>query len=546
MYIDTSTVHGKYTRHLLRTSYRENGDSKHRTIVNLSHCPDDVIAAFKLALRHKDNLAELIAIDESISLHQGRSFGAVWTIHQVAKELGIVQALGNGRDGKLAMLQIIARVLEQGSRLSAVRLANRHALREILDLNSFNEDDLYANLDWLAENQAKIENRLFALNPSPDKGLYLYDVTSSYLEGTQNELSAFGYNRDKKKGKRQIVIGLLCDSDGKPLSVEVFSGNTQDTQTVSHQIDKLSKRFGGVPITLVGDRGMIKAPQIDELASFGMHYITAITKPQIKTLLSNGTIQMTMFDQAMTEVITDEGTRYVVRRNPVRAAQLQSVRTDKLASLQRFVDSRNKYLADHSRAQVEVAVRKITSKSVRLVISDWLMVHADGRQLSLQVNLEQLQEAEKFDGCYVIKTDLTPEQASKEVVHDRYKDLSQVEWAFRTCKTTNLEVRPVFVRRADRTRGHVFVVMLSYLVVWALSRRWWDVELTLEESLDHLAGIEMVEVRANGRPCCNKIMVPDELGTRLLEKAKVILPEITPAIRGPVATRKAMRKRRAS
>jgi len=257
MYVDQSVSQGKYTRFLLRESYRENGKVKHRTIANISSCSGEEIEAIRLALRHKNNLAALVSIDESVSLHQGLSVGAVWLLQDVARQLGICEALGGSRDGKLALWQVIARVIDQGSRLSAVRLAGYHAACDLLGLEAFDEDDLYANLDWLCENQARIENRLFqaaALAKKP--GLYLYDVTSSYLEGVCNELGAFGYNRDGKKGKRQIVIGLLCNEKGRPLSIEVFAGNTSDPVTMASQVRKVAERFGGGEITFVGDRGM--------------------------------------------------------------------------------------------------------------------------------------------------------------------------------------------------------------------------------------------------------------------------------------------------
>jgi len=207
MYVDQCKT-GKYTRYLLRESFREDGKVKHRTIANLSHCCPEEIQAIRLALKHKDDLAALASIADDITLEQGLSIGAVWTMYGLAKQLGIVDALGNSRQGKLALWQIMARLIDQGSRLSAVRLAASHAACDILGLEVFDEDDLYENLDWLCENQGRIEDRLFKqMYPNKPPMLYLYDVTSSYLEGTENELGAFGYNRDGKKGKRQIVIG---------------------------------------------------------------------------------------------------------------------------------------------------------------------------------------------------------------------------------------------------------------------------------------------------------------------------------------------------
>jgi len=330
MHIEKTNSRGKYTCHLLRETYREGGKVKHRTLANLSGCDEDEIAAMKLALKHKGDLSQLVSVAEAVSLRQGLSVGAVWLIFEMARQLGIAEALGHSRSGKLALWQVIARVIDQGSRLSAVRLAGSHGACDILGLEVFDEDDLYENLDWLDENQSVIEDRLFRSTYSDQKpGLYLYDVTSSYLEGTTNELAAFGYNRDGKKGKRQIVIGLLCDQTGRPLSIEVFTGNTQDTATVASQIQKVARRFGGGEVTFVGDRGMIKNHQVAELTEQGFHYITAITKPQIESLLDQGIIQMTLFDQPLAEVRTDEGIRYIFRRNPERSLEIRHSRADK-------------------------------------------------------------------------------------------------------------------------------------------------------------------------------------------------------------------------
>lgn len=222
--------HGKkiYNSILLRESYRENGKVKKRTIANLSNCPLEEVEAIKLALKYKANLASLINVKD-VNLKEGLSVGAVWTVYQLAKRLGIETALGNDNIGKLALWQVIARTIDQGSRLSAVRLAKSHAACDVLGIEQgFNEDDLYVNLAWLSDQQGLIEDRLFALYK--DSGaceLFLYDVTSSYLEGVENHFGAYGYNRDGKRGKQQIVIGLLCDAHGEPVSVEVFAGNTQ-------------------------------------------------------------------------------------------------------------------------------------------------------------------------------------------------------------------------------------------------------------------------------------------------------------------------------
>ena len=244
MYIYTHTK-GNYTRYLLRESYREDSKVKHPTIANISSCSQEEIEAIRLALKNKNDLAALTSVSEDISVFQGLSIGALWVLLEIAKRIGIVDALGSSREDKLALWQIIARVIDQGSRLSSVRLASSHAACDVLGLDAFNEDHLYQNLDWLCENQQQIENKQFVqADPDNNSNLFFYDVTSSYLEGMQNELAEFGYNRDGKKGKKQIVIGLLCDGTGRPLSIEVFTGNTQDPKTFASQIRKVSERFG--------------------------------------------------------------------------------------------------------------------------------------------------------------------------------------------------------------------------------------------------------------------------------------------------------------
>ncbi len=548
MYVDVSrlTRAGKtYTRSLLRESYREDGKVKHRTIANLSHCSEAEIEAIRLALRHKEDLAEVGSLRENVSLKQGLSVGAVWLVYDIARQLGIMNALGSSRQGKLALWQVIARVIDQGSRLSAVRLASVHAACDILDLEKFNEDDLYDNLDWLNEQQSKIEDRLFQKFSEPEKtGLFLYDVTSSYFEGQQNDLAAFGYNRDKKKGKKQIVIGLLCNAAGIPVSIEVFRGNTQDPQTVASQIRKSAERFGGGDITFVGDRGMIKGQQIEDLGKEGFHYITAITKPQIEALLRKQVFQMELFDQELAEIVTEEGMRYVLRRNPVRAAEIHTTREEKYRAICKQVEGQQAYLNEHPRAQVSVALRKLQELVKKFKFPNWLSVSAEDRELLISVDAAAKQEAAKFDGCYVLKTDLPQEKADKELVHERYKSLTLVQWAFRSSKTAHLEVRPVYVVREKRTRAHVFVVMLAYRIIQELASRWNSLNVTVEEGIDELATLCANEVSFNNTPAVNDIPAPRDSTRTLLQGARVQLPRTLPAKHIRVATKKKLPENR--
>jgi Transposase DDE domain len=550
MYIDTSRITrgGKtYTRHLLRESYRAHGKVLHRTIANVSHCSEAEIEALRLALRHKEDLEHLGTIQDAIMLKQGLSFGAVWTVYHVARRLGIAQALGTTREGKLALWQVIARVIDQGSRLSAVRLARSHAACDVLGLGPFDEDALYENLDWLAGAQALIEDRLFAQRTKTRPiNLFLYDVTSSYVEGTQNELAAFGYNRDGKKGKMQIVIGLLCDEDGHPVSIEVFPGNTQDPHTVAAQVDKLKGRFGVTAITFVGDRGMLKSQQVEDLAQHGCHYITAITKPQIEKLLRTGTFQMDLFDQELAEVLTDEGIRYVLRRNPVRAQEVRDTRHAKLATLRAQVAKHNQYLADHPRANVQGALQKLVARAKTLRLSDWIELTLEERTITLTVKTSAQQDAAKLDGCYVLKTDLTPAQAPKELVHDRYKDLASVEQAFRSCKTMHLEVRPIFLRLEERTRAHALVVMLAYQIIRSLASCWSTLDITVEEGLHALTTLCLVEVSPTNAPSYHCLPTPRDAIAQLLYCADIKLPKAFSLSGTRVSTKKKLQSERVS
>ena len=533
-----------YQSTLLRESYRENGKVKKRTIANLSRCTPQEIYAIKLALKHKNDLSALGSLKESVEIQEGLSVGSVWTLYQSAKGLGIVKALGNDFKGKLALWQVIARIINQGSRLSSVRLAQTHAACDVLDLGrGFDENDLYQNLEWLADNQVEVENKLFRFRQSKSKPqLFLYDVTSSYLEGQKNYFGAHGYNRDRKKGKKQIVIGLLCDEFGDPVSVEVFDGNTQDPKTFASQVAKAAQRFGCKNVTFVGDRGMIKSTQIKELPE-GFHYITAITKPQIESLIKQKVIQLGLFDENVCEV-ENNGVRYIMRKNPVRTEEIAQTRLSKQQYIKKFLEKKNLYLAQHPRAKVEIAVRDVKKKIESLKLDKWLQVKAKDRTLILQQDDAALKEASLLDGCYVIKTDLSRQSADKQTVHDRYKDLAEVEKAFRYCKTGLLEVRPIFVRTEKSTRGHVLVVMFAYMIIRKLAQAWNKFDLEVEEGIDQLSTLCSMEIIVKGQGSCLKIPRPREKSRQLLKALDISMPVVLPHRDFPVVTRTKLPKQR--
>lgn len=527
----------------LRESYREGGKVKTRNIANLKHCKPEEVAAIELALKHKNELSVLGTMKD-LEIKEGPGIGALWAIHRTATRLGLAKALGSDFQGKLALWQVLARVLDQGSRLSAARLARDLPAVEVLGLSrGFDENDLYENLTWLAERQETIEDRLFAQRSGKPPELFLYDVTSSYLEGEYNELADWGYNRDKKRGKKQIVVGLLCDEKGEPVSTEVFQGNTGDLSTFESQIKKVSMRFGCERVTFVGDRGMIKGGQIEDLSKAGFSYITAITKPQIRSLIKKGVFQLGLFDEDLCEVEQD-GVRYILRKNPIRADEMAQSRASRLAAIMDLADQQNQYLTEHPRANQYKAWEKVSEKGRRLVLGSFITVTAKDRHIQIEVDEEYLAEVAELDGCYALKTDLPVEAASVETVHGRYKDLSMVERAFRTIKTGLLEVRPVYVRRADHTRAHVLVVMLAYLIVRELERAWSELNLTVEEGLDHLKKLSAVEVGKKGSASALRVPKPGPRSSKLLATLKIRLPSVLPKSQARVVTRKKLSRRK--
>jgi hypothetical protein len=553
MYIDrVSYKRGNktYEQILLRESYREPGAKrsavKKRTLLNLTKYPPNLIHAIEVALKNKDDLSALTSLKE-VNMQQGQSVGGVFALLQMARRLGIEKALGTHQSGKLAMWQVIARVLFQGSRLSAVRQAKWHAAAEVLGFKEgFCEDALYQNLSWLTDNQEAIENRLFRFRRGQQPPtLFLYDVTSSYLEGEHNVLADWGYNRDKKRGKKQIVIGLLCDEVGEPVSIQVFEGNTGDLETFSDQVRKVAERFGCRRVTFVGDRGMIKSAQIEDLTAFGFHYITAITKPQIRSMIQKGVFQLGLFEEPLCEVIDGE-VRYVLRRNPVRAEEMKSTRKSKLAALTALAEAQNRYLAEHPKADQHAAWKKVSENESRLGLSSLVTVTAADRRIQVTVDTEYMAQIAELDGCYALKTDLPARAIDAKAIHDRYKDLAMVETAFRTSKTSHLEVRPVFVRTEASTRGHVLVVMLAYMLVRELKRAWKDLDLTVEEGLAELNRICAMELSVAGMDAILRLPGPSLLAKQLLDALQVNLPPALPRSKVVVDTKRKLPPRRKS
>jgi transposase len=302
------------------------------------------------------------------------------------------------------------------------------------------------------------------------------------------------------------------------------------------QIQKIAQRFGINKVTFGGDRGMSKSAQIQDLKAEHFHYITAITQPPIAALLKKAGFQREHFTDTLCEVESD-GIRYILHCNPQRVAELEHTRQEKIHKIQHLVERQNTYLTQHSRAQVAVAIRHINARLQKLKVATFAHVTAHERQLFLSIDHQKQAELSALDGCYVIKTELGPEEASTATVHQRYKDLALVEQGFRTIKTGFLETRPVFVRTEQRTKGHVLVVMLAYLLVQELQQLWAEMNITVEEGLLALSMLTTLEMQI-GDTCYQQIPKPRDMARELLERAHVRLPEALPSRNITVATRK--------
>jgi transposase len=430
-------------------------------------------------------------------------------------------------------------------------------------LDGFNENDLYEAMDWGCSNQEKIESKLFLMLKKRSRdsdsefeaeNIFLYDVTSTYLEGNQNELAEYGYNRDKKRGKRQIVYGLLTDKEGIALSVEAFKGNTKDNKTLLSQIAKIKERFGVKYVTLVGDKGMIKSIEINAInEEEKFNYITSITKPQILKLLKREVIAMELFDEKLAEVFDQqEGLRYILRRNPHRVEEMKWTRESKLSKVKNKIACANTYLSEHPRAKVETQVKNLRKYLQKLKLAEYVEVLAkrggggdrQTRSVGIEIDQDKLNELSKLDGCYVIKTNLNKSKnLGKEVIHERYKALSEVEWAFRTQKTGYLEVRPIFVRKETRTRGHLLITMLSYRLEHFLRKCWKDIDLTVEEGIKKLAQNTSVIIKVRSEKL-HRVPKPDKLSEQLLRAVQAKLPGTLPLIENGVDTKTKLQNER--
>src|SRR6266508_1567904 len=476
MHVVTTRRQGKgkeYVAHLLRRSYREGGKVKKETLANLSHLPDDLVELIRRRLQGE----QFLPAADAFELERSLPHGHVACVLAMAGRLGLARLLGRvpskERDRALAML--CQRVLAPGSKLACTRQLSQSTLAEELDVVGADTDDLYAAMDWLVARQEAIEGRL-ARRHLAGGSLVLYDVSSSYFEGRCCPLARRGYSRDRRRGSLQVVDGLLCDREGRPVAVDVFDGSVHDDKTLLAQVEKLRRRFGLGRIVLVVDRGMVTEANLDAIRDEGrIAWISALKAPAVKKLAKRAVIQPSLFDELnLGEVASDDypGERLVVCRNPLVAADRRRRREELLAATERElapIKARVEAGRLHGMAEIGLAVGQVWN---RFRVRKHFQLEIEDDRFAYRRQEDKIAAEAALDGIYVLRTSVpSAELAAGDVVRS-YKQLAQAERAFRTLKGIELELRPIHHRLEERVRAHVFLCMLAYYLEWHLREAW--------------------------------------------------------------------------
>ena len=476
MFVTTVPNRGSPPAVLLRESYREDGKVKSRTLANLSHWPDEKIQTLRAALRG-DRLVP--AGEGGFEIRRSLPHGHVLAALATARRIGLDDLLprrGSQRRRDLVLALVVARLLDPAAKLATARMLDpataSHSLGETLGLGTVRVREIYATLDWLGSEQSFIENGL-ARRHLKEGTLVLYDVTSTYLEGSHCPLAHHGYSRDKRSDRPQLVIGLLCASDGCPVAVEVFEGNTADPATVASQIAKLKDRFKLKRVVVVGDRGMITDARIEQgLRPAGLDWITALRAPAIKDLAAaGGPLQPSLFDDRdMGEITSPDfpGERLVVCKNPLLAEERTRKREELLAATEKDLARIRTRVARaknplHGAAEIGRAVGTVIGKRK---MAKHFAIEITDKTFGFARKPDQIDAEARLDGIYVLRTSLTAEQSNAAATVRSYKSLARVERAFRSLKTVDLEIRPVFHWTAPRVRAHVLLCVLAYYLEW--------------------------------------------------------------------------------
>ena len=459
---------------LLRESYREDGRIKKRTLANLSKLPHEAVEAVRRVLRGEPLVNPQDAFTLVRSLPHGHVAAVAGTLKQLGLHTLIAGSASRARD--LVVALVVARVIDAQSKLATARALTPESavstLGEVLTLGAVDQHELYAAMDWLVGRQEAIEQRL-AQRHLREHTLVLYDLTSSYVEGTHCPLAKRGHSRDRKKGTLQIVFGLLCTGAGCPVAVEVFEGSTSDPRTVASQVAKLRQRFGLARVVLVGDRGMLTAARIrEDLQGIdGLHWVTTLRAPTIRKLVATGTVTPSLFDERdLAEVTSDEfpGERLIVCRNPLLAAERQRKRQALLAATENELApiaaaTRRKNNPLRGAAAIGVRVGKVID---HYKVAKHLITTITDDTFTYRRDQDKIAAEEQLDGLYIVRSNVEPDQFDATQTVRAYKDLAKVERAFRSLKSVDLKVRPLHHRRADRVRAHVLLCMLAYYVEW--------------------------------------------------------------------------------
>jgi hypothetical protein len=483
MYVETVPNRNSPPAILLRESYRDGKTVRKRTLLNLSDWPTEHIEGLRGVLRGG---VVIPAGQEALTVERSLPHGHVAAVLGMARAIGLDRLLGpsNSREPNrprdLVMSMIVSRVIAPTSKLATAKALDpataASSLGAELALSEVDEDELYAALDWLHERQGVIEAGL-AKQHLRGGTLVLYDVSSSYVEGRCCPLAKRGYNRDGKKGKAQIVYGLLCAADGCPVAIEVFEGNTGDPKTVARQVAKLKKRFALDHVVLVGDRGMITQARIDEdLRPAGLDWITALRAPALQGLVGGGYLQMSLFDERDLAAVTSPdfpGERLIVCRNPDLARERARKREDLLAATERDLGKIAASTVRETRplrgaAKIGLAVGAVFDKHKMAKHFDLTISEA---RFAYARKTAQIAEEAALDGLYAVRTSLPEETLDDAATVRAYKSLSMVERAFRCLKTVDLRIRPIHHWLEERVRAHVFLCMLAYYVEWNMRTR---------------------------------------------------------------------------
>jgi len=496
MYIESVPNRNSPPAILLRESYRDAGKIKKRTIANLSDWPTEIVEGLRTLLKG-GKVAP--ADQESIIVRRALPHGHVAAVLGTLRNIGLDRMLGPPRNRcrDLVIAMIVARLIAPASKLATARMLDpltaSSSLGEVLGLGPVDEDELYVALDWLGERQEAIEKAL-ARKHLHDGTLVLYDVSSSYVEGRCCELARLGYNRDGKKGKLQIVYGLLCAADGCPVAIEVFEGDTGDPRTLAAQIDKVKKRFALERVALVGDRGMITQARLDaEIAPAGLDWITALRAPAIRTLVEAGALQMSLFDQRDMAAITSPdypGERLIVCRNPDLARERTRKREDLLAATEAdlaVIAAAVRRARNPLRGEAEIAL-KVGAVVNRHKVAKHFELSIGEASFSFHRKTEAIAAEAALDGIYVVRTNLPKKLLDDAATVGAYKSLARVERAFRALKTVDIHLRPIFHWTTPRVRAHVLLCMLAYHVEHHMRAR---LAPMLYDETDHEAAAAM-------------------------------------------------------